>query len=85
VLGTVKKVRRLYKVGQTRIHLDDVENLGKFVELEVVMTPEQSVSDAEHIASLLMQKLEIGEHELISGAYLDMLRVKQSSLLADSH
>ena len=30
-----EKVRMLYMVGQTRVHLDKVEGLGEFVELEV--------------------------------------------------
>ncbi|XP_070803063.1 uncharacterized protein [Pituophis catenifer annectens] len=32
--GVVKKVRHLYMVGQTRVHVDQVEGLGDFVELE---------------------------------------------------
>ncbi|MCI0614580.1 class IV adenylate cyclase, partial [bacterium] len=35
IRGVVKKTRYLYIVGQTRVHLDDVEGLGQFMELEV--------------------------------------------------
>lgn len=33
--GEVRKQRWLYLVGQTRIHVDQVEGLGSYMELEV--------------------------------------------------
>ncbi len=70
--GVVKKTRYLYLVGQTRIHLDDVHGLGKFMELEVVMRTGQSDAEGQSIAEDLMSKLGVSTNDLIDGAYMDM-------------
>ena len=73
VRGVVKKVRYLYLVGQTRVHLDDVEDLGRFMELEVVMQPGQSDADGQAIAEKLMEQLAVEPSDLLEGAYMDLL------------
>lgn len=73
VRGVVRKTRRLYLVGQTRIHLDEVEGLGRFMELEVVLRPGQGDAEGQAIASELMVKLGVSEADLLEGAYLDLL------------
>lgn len=35
-VGNVKKKRHLYMVGNTRVHVDNVDGLGDFMELEVI-------------------------------------------------
>lgn len=72
--GRVRKVRRLYLAGPTRIHLDDVEGLGAFLELEVVLAPDQPAADGEAIAADLLARLGIAPADLVPGAYLDLLR-----------
>jgi len=71
--GRVIKNRTLFLVGQTRIHLDSVEGLGDFMELEVVLRDDQSIVEGESIASAIMQQLEIPDVALIEGAYVDLL------------
>ena len=71
--GTVKKVRYLYMIGQTRLHLDDVEDLGHFMELEVVLRPGQSDAEGQAIAQGLMAELDIRSTDLLEGAYMDLL------------
>ena len=73
VRGVVSKVRYLYMVGQTRIHLDDVKGLGHFMELEVVLKPGQTDGEGEAIAKNLMQRLGVEEKDLINAAYIDLL------------
>lgn len=72
-VGRVRKTRTLCFVGTTRVHLDDVDDLGHFVELEVVLTPEQTVADGEAIADDLMRRLGIEADHLVRRAYVDLL------------
>ena len=72
-IGRVRKRRWLLLAGQTRIHLDRVEGLGDFVELEVVLRGDQTESEGARIADQLMHELGLGQAERIAGAYLDLL------------
>lgn len=73
VLGRVAKRRQLYRVGRTRVHLDAVDGLGDFLELEVELRddepPEAGAADAER----LMHSFRIGEDALVREAYVDLL------------
>jgi len=69
----VNKRREVILAGQTRIHLDEVEGLGSFVELEVVLRPGQAASDGREIATDLMNRLGIHEADLVTSAYADLL------------
>lgn len=73
VRGVVRKRRRVYLAGNTRIHLDDVQGLGQFLELEVVLAGRQSPRAGRRIAERLMNRLGIRKKDLISCAYLDLL------------
>lgn len=73
IRGVVRKTRCLYIVGQTRVHLDDVEGLGQFMELEVVMQEGQSDAEGQVIAEGLMTSLGVERSDLLEGAYLDLL------------
>lgn len=72
----VKKKREVYMVGQSRIHLDEVAELGSFMELEVVLNPKQTPEEGRKIAADLMKKLEVKESDLVSCAYADLLQKK---------
>ncbi len=76
IFGVVRKKRTVYLHGQTRIHLDEVEDLGAFIELEVVLRPEDSNEKGTRIANELMEKLGIREQDLLAVAYVDLLRQK---------
>ncbi|MGH8259765.1 MAG: class IV adenylate cyclase [Steroidobacteraceae bacterium] len=73
VRGTVTKRRDVYLVGQTRIHLDAVEGLGTFLELEVVLDDADTPETGQKIAADLLRVLQIAPESLVSGAYVDLL------------
>jgi predicted adenylyl cyclase CyaB len=73
IRGVVRKRRAVYLVGQTRVHLDQVEGLGEFIELEVVLQPRQSAAEGDAIAGALMERLGISPSQLIDRAYIDLL------------
>ncbi|HEK85562.1 MAG TPA: CYTH domain-containing protein, partial [Candidatus Aminicenantes bacterium] len=57
----------------TRLHLDQVEGLGDFLELEVVLHPGQTEAEGQAIAYELMEKLGLKQEDLIDRAYIDLL------------
>ncbi len=78
IRGIVQKRRRLFQVGQTRIHIDDVRGLGAFIELEVVLAPDEPDERGQAVAAGLMQRLEIDPRDLVEGSYIDLLTQPRS-------
>jgi|SRR5579859_3098011 len=72
--GRVRKHRTLFMVGRTRVHLDRVDDLGNFIELEVVLADNESTQDGVAVANSLLAKLGISPEQLIEGAYVDLIR-----------
>jgi predicted adenylyl cyclase CyaB len=72
-VGRVRKHRILFLVGGTRIHLDRVENLGHFLELEVVLAEGEALEVGVREATELVSRLGIQQHQLVEEAYVDLL------------
>ena len=81
LLAVVSKTRHLYLAGRTRIHFDRVDQLGEFIELEVVLGDSDSLVEGELEAQRLMEQLGILPDHLIDKAYVDLLKAQQGSLL----
>ena len=71
--GRVIKQRTLLFVGRTRVHLDRVEGLGDFMELEVVLREGESADDGTAVARELLRALRVEAAQLVPGAYVDLL------------
>jgi predicted adenylyl cyclase CyaB len=72
-IGRIRKYRTLFLVGRTRVHLDRVEDLGHFLELEVMLEDGESTEVGIREAGELMDRLGIQPAQLIDGAYLDLM------------
>lgn len=82
VRGRVRKQRTLYLVGRTRVHLDVVEGLGHFVELEVVLDETQTPAQGVAVAEGLLDALHIAPTQLVATAYVDLLPVDRCAASA---
>jgi predicted adenylyl cyclase CyaB len=73
VTGRVVKQRTLFLIGRTRVHLDRVEGLGEFLELEVVLRDGESEALGTAEAHALLDRLRVDASQLVAGAYVDLL------------
>ena len=75
-LGTlvvVEKRRRLLFWDGVRIHLDDVQGVGGFVELEAVAAPGSDLAAERDKVERLRAALEIADDRLVAQSYSDLL------------
>jgi predicted adenylyl cyclase CyaB len=79
IAGHVRKHRTLYMIGNTRVHLDEVEHLGTYMELEVVLAAGESPKDGEETARKLMDELHIDPFDLVRGAYVDLINATKKA------
>ena len=77
-IGRVQKKRTLLLLGRTRIHLDRVQGLGHFLELEVVLEEDEPLEAGMQEANDIMAQLGVEHSRLIEGAYLDLLLRQQA-------
>ncbi len=71
VRGTVVKQRQLWILDATRIHLDEVEGLGTFVELETIFEgASEALARKEH--ERVLGLLAIRPGEALPGSYIDL-------------
>ena len=73
ISGVVRKRREVYHVAGTRVHMDTVEGLGEFIELEAVLGPDESQEDGRARVRELAGELGISDGDLIDRAYIDLL------------
>ena len=75
----VAKRRRLLLWETVRIHLDEVEGLGSFMELEAVAEAGSDLAREHAQVARLREQLGIGDDLLRDGSYADALRAAQAA------
>ena len=82
----VSKVRRLFIWENVRIHLDAVEHLGTFLELEALVGPGLNSPDqAREKLARLSHELRIADEQLLSVSYSDLLQDGPKQLVEAAH
>lgn len=81
----VSKVREVVLCRRTRIHIDQVENLGYYIELETVMSDGDSESDAETELAEVMSLIGIEGLPAIGGSYSDLFETAGAKSLRPPH
>jgi predicted adenylyl cyclase CyaB len=77
VLATVKKRRTLLVLDSTRIHLDNVEGLGSFIELETPVR--QDEAEAQVRIDALVSALGFDWNDCVRASYLDLVLEQQEA------
>jgi predicted adenylyl cyclase CyaB len=75
VRGSVRKRRGIYFWHNVRIHLDQVEDLGTFVEFEAVLGPQENEDTARCRLAQLGAALAITPADHIADSYADLLNL----------
>ncbi|HWE34453.1 MAG TPA: cytidine deaminase, partial [Solirubrobacteraceae bacterium] len=81
IVVVVSKRRRLFLWQGVRIHLDEVEGLGSFIELEAVLPDAGDLDEAEAKVAHLRAQLEIAVGDLVEVGYADLLMDGPQELL----
>jgi adenylate cyclase class 2 len=73
IRGVVVKSRRLLLWQSVRIHLDEVEQLGTFIELEAVAPPDSDLTHEHRLIAELRDALGITDERLVALGYAAQL------------
>ncbi len=80
----VSKRRHLHVWREVRIHLDMVDGLGSFIELEAVAQPESDLAREHALVRKLREAFAITDARLLSRGYADQLLGRPTSTAAIS-
>lgn len=81
----VSKVREVVAYRRTRIHLDQVDHLGHYVELETVTGNDVPDSEAELELAEVVEKLGLEQYPAVAGSYSDLMEAAVAKARHETH
>jgi len=75
IRGEVHKRRNLYLRHNVRIHLDDVQSLGTFIEFEAVMNEGEDDAQSLERLRILREAMQIRDEDRVAQSYSDLLNL----------
>jgi adenylate cyclase class IV len=66
-----------------RIHLDDVEGQGRFIEFEAVAPPDSNLAPEHELIAQLRTRLAVPEHSLIAEGYANLRPAGDATVSSD--
>ena len=74
VIVTVDKKREIYFIDNVKFHIDEVKDLGNFIEIEAISENDSlPIEKIKEQCSLYKNIFNINDKDLISESYSDML------------
>jgi len=74
IKAVVDKRRRIFLYNNVRIHLDEVESLGNFIEFEAVLGPEIDDAAGRVQVEFLQSAFQLVADDLIARSYAELLQ-----------
>ena len=79
VRAVVAKRREIFVIGSVRIHLDKVQGLGTFVELEGIVEDPAGLMEIDNEVRGLQRALGIDDQSLIKESYSDLIAIAEQA------
>lgn len=77
VKAVIVKRRQLFVWEGVRIHLDDVEGLGRFVEFEAIASRDSDLAEEKRQVQRLREAFSLADDDLVAGSYCDLVEASR--------
>ncbi len=75
----VKKQREIYFINNVKFHIDEVDSLGSFIEIEAIGIKNDNTEELRKQCTHYMQLLEVKDSDLVTNSYSDLLMKANNS------